>query len=50
MDLWNFGIMEFWSPLSPTMRIKKKDTLLNGLLWQQISIKPNEILDHWKAL
>ena len=32
------------------MCINKKETLLNCLLWQQISIKPNKILDHWKAL
>ena len=29
-----------------TTRTNKKDALLNSLMWQQISIKPIEILDH----
>ena len=33
-----------------TTRINKKDALLNSLLWQQISVKPIEILDRWRAL
>ena len=33
-----------------TTRINKKDALLKSLLWQQLSIKFIEMLDHWKAL